>query len=92
MQAELIRNQLMHLLHQVPFQSFFILLDSGDRILIEHPENIAFDPGVIGQRPGSRHFSAITGAMSLFGTFETVAGVAIRDTHGRADSEESPAA
>ena len=38
MQAELMRNQVIHLLHQVPFQPFFILLENGDRILIEHPE------------------------------------------------------
>ncbi len=48
MQVELIRSELLRLLRQTPFRPFILTMVGGERAVIEHPENIAFDP-----RPGS---------------------------------------
>jgi hypothetical protein len=89
MQAEMIRSEVTRLLRQVPFHPFVLLLENGDRVFIEHPENIAFDSGT-SQRPGSREFRAITGGLWFFGTFEKVTSVAQRDVHGSANGEQKP--
>jgi hypothetical protein len=57
-------------------------LENGDRIPIEHPENIAFDPGANGSDRGSSDFYVISGPIRYFGTFEAVTGVALADTGG----------
>jgi hypothetical protein len=73
MRTELIRSEVRRLLRQVPFRPFLLTLESGDRVLIEHPENIAFDP-----RPGSSSdFYVISGSVRLFSTFEAVLSAAI---------------
>jgi hypothetical protein len=40
--AEAIRNELRDLVRSTPFQAFAIELESGSRVQISHPENIAF--------------------------------------------------
>ena len=50
-------------------------------MLIEHPENIAFDPGTDGEG-GSVDFYVISGALRLFSTFEAVSSVALLDRGG----------
>ena len=89
MQAEMIRSEVTRLLRQIPFRPFVLILESGDRVMIEHPENLAFDPGSA-QRPGSREFRAITGGLWFFGTFDKVTSVAQRDVNGAADVQEKP--
>lgn len=42
--VEAVRSEIQRLLRAVPFRSFALNMENGDRILIEHPENIAFDP------------------------------------------------
>ena len=42
--VEAIRSEVHRLIRATPFRKFVLILDSGDRVLIEHPENIAFDP------------------------------------------------
>ncbi len=39
-----IRNEVRRLIRAVPFRRFLLNLEKGDRVVIEHPENIAFDP------------------------------------------------
>jgi hypothetical protein len=53
-------------------------LENGDRVIIDHPENIAFDPGKNGS-PGSEEFYVITGQLRLFSTFGAVSSVALVD-------------
>jgi hypothetical protein len=86
MQAEMVRSEVTRLLRQVPFQPFMLLLENGERVFIEHPENIAFDSGS-SQRPGSREFRAITGGLWFFGTFEKVTSVVQRDINGQVDGQ-----
>ncbi len=82
MRTEVVRAELQRLLRQAPFRPFALTLENGQRILIEHPENIAFDPGSNGGGPGSADFYVISGPLRLFSTFEAVASVALLDTGG----------
>ncbi len=71
MQIEHLRSELQRLLRQTPFRPFVLTLVGGERAVIEHPENIAFDP-----RPGSSSdFYVLTGSLRLFSTFEAVSSV-----------------
>ena len=45
MRAKEMRQDVQRLVNNRPFQPFLLMLKNGERITIEHPENIAFDPG-----------------------------------------------
>ena len=79
MRSEVVRTELQRLLRQVPFRPFALNLENGDRVIIEHPENIAFDPGENGAE-GSSDFYVISRTLRVFSTFEAVTGVALIDT------------
>ena len=64
MQTDVLQVEIRRLLRAVPFRPFVICLENGDRILIEHPENIAFDPGTNGS-PGSSDFYVISRGLRL---------------------------
>jgi hypothetical protein len=53
-------------------------MENGDRLVIDHPENIAFDPPN-GSRRGSEDFYVINGELRLFSTFEAVSSVTVID-------------
>ncbi|MBI1917306.1 MAG: hypothetical protein HYS12_21610 [Planctomycetes bacterium] len=73
MRTELIRSEVRRLLRQVPFRPFLLTLESGQLVVIEHPENIAFDP-----RPGSSsEFYVLSGSVRLFSTFDAVTSASI---------------
>lgn len=57
-------------------------MENGDRVIIEHPENIAFDPDAA----GPSDFYVITGPLRLFSTFEAVTSVSLLDKGGEAVS------
>ena len=80
--SEPIRQEIHRLLRARPFQPFMLTLESGDRVLIEHPENIAFDPK--GKGPGADEFYVITGRVRLFSTFGAVSSIALADREGAA--------
>jgi hypothetical protein len=80
MRTALVRAEVQRLLNQRPFRPFALLMENGDRIIIEHPENIAFDP--VAQ--GVADFYVISGRLRLFGTFEAVTGVTLVDVGGEA--------
>jgi len=81
--TELVRNEVTRLLHASPFRPFVLSLENGDRFVIEHPENIAFEPGN-GNGTGSDDFYVISRRLRHYGTFGAVASVALLDT-GSAD-------
>lgn len=71
MQVELTRSELQRLLRCIPFQPFVITLKGGERAVIDHPENIAFDP-----RPGATSdFYVLTGSLRSFSTFGSVSSL-----------------
>ena len=78
MRTTLIRTEVQRLLHQRPFRPFALLMENGDRAIIEHPENIAFDPAA----EGPAEFYVISGRLRLFGTFEAVTSVTLLDADG----------
>lgn len=75
MRSDTIRAEIRRLLRQVPFQPFLLSLESGQSVLIEHPENIAFDPTV----GGLTDFYVLSGSQRLFSTFEAVTSMSILD-------------
>ena len=77
MRAESIRAEVARMVRLAPFRSFVLNMENGDRITIDHPENIAFDP--TGE---STDFYVISGRIRFFGTFEAVSSLV------RADSVE----
>ena len=78
MRTEVVRSEVQRLLRQVPFRPFALNLENGDRIIIEHPENIAFDPAANGSA-GSTEFYVVSAKLRVFGTFEAVTSVALVD-------------
>jgi len=82
MRTAFVRTEVQRLLNQRPFRPFVLLMENGDRVVIEHPENIAFDPVA----EGVGDFYVITGPLRLFSTFEAVTSVTLRDTGGEAAS------
>jgi len=41
-----VRSEIVRLLKAAPFRPFLIIRDSGQRIVVRHSENVAFDPAV----------------------------------------------
>ena len=80
MRTEVIRAEVQRLIKQVPFRPFALTLENGQRIIIEHPENIAFDPATNGSGKGSSDFYVISGNLRLFSAFDAVSSAAILDS------------
>lgn len=80
MRVEIIKAEVQRLLRQVPFRQFALNLENGDRVIIEHPENIAFDP--VGKNGSGRstEFHVISSDLRYVSTFEAVTSVATLDT------------
>jgi hypothetical protein len=78
MKAESHRQQLTRLLRQTPFQPFVIVMDSTERAIVEHPENLAID-----SNPGGRiDFHVLSGRGWMYGTFESIACNITMDAQG----------
>ena len=78
MRTEVVRHEIQRLIRQAPFRPFVLSLENGDRISIDHPENIAFQPSENGAE-GSAEFFVLTNQLRLFSTFEAVSSVALLD-------------
>ena len=75
MRAELNRAEVLRLLNVRPFRPFVITLDSNQQLVVEHPENIAFDP-----TPGGRADFYMLGAkLRCFSTFDAITMIATLD-------------
>jgi hypothetical protein len=81
--TQVVRSEVLRLLHQAPFRPFILSLENGQTATIEHPENIAFDPGP----EASPDFYVISGPLRMFSTFEAVSSVSLLDIEGRAGRE-----
>ena len=75
-----IRSEIQRLIRAVPFRRFVLNLESGERALIEHSENIAFDP----KSKSSEDFYVISGRLRLFSTFSAVSAIALADRNDAA--------
>jgi hypothetical protein len=81
MRTEVVRDEVLRLVKRNPFQPFSLNMENGERIVIEHPENLAFDP-TNGTGKASSKFAALSQGLSNFGTFSAVSSVALLDTEG----------
>jgi hypothetical protein len=73
------RAIIQQMLRAVPFRPFAISLDNGDRVIVEHPENIAFDPTPNGKGATSANFSVITSKLIVLSTFDAISSVTLVD-------------
>jgi hypothetical protein len=76
---EATRSEVQRLLRAVPFRPFVLNLENGDHVLIEHPENIAFEPAPQEGAVGSDDFYVISNRVRLFSTFGAITSVALMD-------------
>jgi len=73
MKIESFRTELQRLVRQTPFRPFIMTFKGGETAVIEHSENVAFDP-----RPGaSPEFYVLTGSLRMFSTFDAVSSVSM---------------
>jgi hypothetical protein len=66
-------------MHAQPFRPFALLLENGERVMISHPENIAFDPGSAAGVGASDDFYVISSGLRMFSTFDAVASIVMLD-------------
>jgi hypothetical protein len=76
-QVDVIRSEIQRLLRAVPFHPFALSLEDGTRVLIEHPENIAFSPASEEGKGGSEDFYVLSNQLRLYSTFGAVTSVAL---------------
>ena len=69
------RVQLQVLWGNRPFEPFAINLENGDRAVVEHPENLAFDP----TENGRDGFVLLSAKSRYFSSFAAVTSLAILD-------------
>jgi hypothetical protein len=77
--VEVVRAEIQRLINARPFRAFALNFENGDRVVIDHPENIAFDPAAPDGTGGSEDFYIISGALRLYSTFAAVSHVALRN-------------
>ena len=75
------RAEIQRLVQERPFRRSLLTLESGHQVVIEHPENIAFNPSD-GTTEGSRDFYVISGSHRVYGTFEAVTSITTMDVAG----------
>lgn len=76
---ETIRSGVRHLVRANPFHPFFLMMENGERIMVNHPENLAMDAGPEDGTGGSRFFYVIGDRLRHFGTFDAVTNVVTLD-------------
>ncbi len=70
------REQLTEMVRAAPFHPFALNMENGGKVIIEHPENIAFDSTAIGRE----RLFVITNKLLLNSSLSAVASVAQLDT------------
>jgi hypothetical protein len=77
-----LRLEILKLMRAKPFRPFALMLENGERVMIGHPENIAFEPGSPDGVGGSEDFYVISGGIRMFSTFGAITSIAMLD-HGQ---------
>jgi len=75
-----VRAEIQRRIRTAPFHKFVLSLENGERALIEHPENLAFDP----EPNGSEDCYIISGKLRLFISLSAVTGIYLADRDGAA--------
>lgn len=63
-----------------PFRRLIISLENGERVLIEHPENVAFDP----EPSGTEDVAIVSRQFRLYTALSAITGIYTADTGGAA--------
>jgi predicted transcriptional regulator len=74
MKTEIARAEIQRLLREIPFRRFVLNMENGDRVPIEHPENIAFQPAINGSH-GSEEFIVLVKRFRLYSRFDAISTV-----------------
>ncbi|HVS73455.1 MAG TPA: hypothetical protein VHQ47_19685 [Phycisphaerae bacterium] len=69
-----IRATVSRLWRAVPFKKFVLTLENGDRVVVEHPENVAFDP-----TGKSDALYVLSRDAQLISTLSAVTGIVMKD-------------
>ena len=69
------RDELRNIVRSVPFHPFAIVLENGDRIIVEHPENVAFDPS----DNGRDRLHIISNQLVHYGTISSITSLVVLD-------------
>jgi hypothetical protein len=77
--VDTVRAEVQRLIRAVPFRPFALILENGDRIIIGHPENIAFEPASADGTGGSEDFYVLSKKLRTYSTFDAVTTVAVLD-------------
>ena len=75
MRNQEVRQELQGLVRQRPFRPFILNFENGDRVTVEHPENVAFDPA-----GRSSRLLVITGEIVVLSNFDAVTSLVLQDT------------
>jgi len=74
MKTEIARAEIQRLLREFPFRRFVLHMENGDRVQIDHPENIAFQPAVNGLH-GSDEFIVLMNRFRLYSRFDAISTI-----------------
>lgn len=81
--VDAVRSEILKLRRGRPFRPFALLMENGERILVGHPENIAFDPGTAEGVGGSEDYYVISGGLRMFSTLGSITSIAMMDAPPR---------
>ena len=76
---ETMREDVQRLVRAKPFEPFVMTLESGQSVLIEHPENIAFDPTAKPDQQRANQFYVVTQQVRLFSHFDMITSITTAD-------------
>ncbi len=74
-----LRTEIQRLVRAAPFHAFVLNLENGDRAVVAHPENIAFDPEAKEGAKWWDQFYVISDGLVIFSSFGAVTSVALLD-------------
>jgi hypothetical protein len=73
--ADSARTDLRAHIRRVPFQPFAISLENGDRAVIEHPENVAFNP----KDGTSERVAIVSGNLAHYTNLSAITSISVLD-------------
>lgn len=67
-----VREQVKQFVHATPFQPFVMIMENGQKLLVEHPECVAFDPAVQEGARGWDKLAVVSEGLVVFCTLGAV--------------------
>lgn len=76
---KLMRHEVRQLIRAQPFRPFVLVVANGERVMVEHPENIALNAGNEDGTDGSPFFYVIGERLRIPSTFDAVSRIVTLD-------------